>query len=138
MSKFKKNNSKSKKTIVKSKLDEDFAYKTVFLTAILSGIFLIISFLFNTQLITIFMVENTIWFYIDIVIKVLVILLFFLFGIISIGNYKELSGKPLDYKLVFLLFILSIIQSYRNLWVFGFTFLGLLVIIAYFYFIQEN
>ena len=138
MSKFKKNNSKSKNITVKSKLDENFAYKTVFLTAILSGIFLIISFLFNTQLITIFMVENTIWFYIDIVIKVLVILLFFLFGIISIGNYKELSGKPLDYKLVFLLFILSIIQSYRNLWVFGFTFLGLLVIIAYFYFIQEN
>ncbi|TFG17244.1 MAG: hypothetical protein EU531_03870 [Promethearchaeota archaeon] len=138
MSKFKKNNSKSKKTIVKSKLDESFAYKTVFLTAILSGIFLIISFLFNSQLITIFMVENTIWFYIDIVIKVLVILLFFLFSIISIGNYKELSGKPLDYKLVFLLFILSLIQSYRNLWVFGFTFLGLLVIIAYFYFIQEN
>jgi len=138
MSKFKKNNSKSKNITVKSKLDENFAYKTVFLTAILSGIFLIISFLFNTQLITIFMVENTIWFYIDIVIKVLVILLFFLFGIISIGNYKELSGKPIDYKLIFLLFILSLIQSYRNLWVFGFTFLGLLVIIAYFYFIQEN
>ncbi|TFG03635.1 MAG: hypothetical protein EU542_01580 [Promethearchaeota archaeon] len=137
MSKFKKNRSKLSNNVVKSKLDENFAYKTVLLTAILSGIFLFISLLFNAQIITIFMVENTIWFYIDIFIKVLIILLFFLFSIISIGNYKELSGKPLDFKLVFLLFILSLIQAFRNPWVFGFTFLGLLVIIAYFYFIQE-
>jgi len=137
MSKFKKNQVKSKNNTQKSKLDEFFAYKTVLLTAILSGIFLVISLLFNTQLITILMVENTIWFYIDILTKVLVILFFFLFGIISIGNYKELSGKPLDFKLVFLLFILSIVQAFRNLWVLGFSFIGLLVIIAYFYFIQE-
>ena len=137
MSKFKKNRTKSKRLSVKSKLDEDFAYKTVLITSVLSGIFLIISLLFNTQIITIFMVENTIWFYIDILIKVLVILLFFIFSIISIGNYKELSGKPLDYKLVFLLFLLSLIQAFRNSWVFGFSFVGLLVIIAYFYFIQE-
>jgi len=137
MSKFKKNRSKLSNNVVKSRLDENFAYKTVLLTAILSGIFLFISLLFNAQIITIFMVENTIWFYIDIFIKVLIILLFFLFSIISIGNYKELSGKPLDFKLVFLLFILSLIQAFRNPWVFGFTILGLLIIIAYFYFIQE-
>ena len=137
MSKFKKNQTESKKTIVKSKLDENFAYKTVLVSSFLSGIFLILSLFFNSQIITIFMIENTIWFYIDIIIKVSVILLFFLFSIISIGNYKELSGKPLDFKLIFLLFILSIIQTFRNSWVFGFTFLGLLVIIAYFYFIQE-
>lgn len=136
MSKFKKNNTRSKKSIVKSKLDEEFAYKSVLLTAIISGILLVISLLFNTQIITIFMIENTIWFYIDIIIKTLVILLFFLFGMISIGNYKELSGKPLDFKIVLLLFILSLIQAYRNSWVFGFTFFGLIVIIAYFYFVQ--
>ena len=137
MSKFKKNNTGSQKSVVKSKLDEKFAYKSVLLTAIISGMLLIISLLFNTQIITIFMIENTIWFYIDIIIKILVILLFFLFSIISIGNYKELSGKPLDFKIVFLLFILSLIQAYRNSWVFGFTFLGLIVIIAYFYFVQQ-
>ena len=137
MSKFKKNQTKSDKTIAKSKLDESFAYKSVVLTAILSGIFLILSLLFNTQIIAIFMIENTIWFYIDILIKVLVILLFFVFSIISIGNYKELSGKPLDFKLILLLFVLSIIQAFRNSWVFGFSFLGLLFIIAYFYFVQE-
>lgn len=137
MSKFKKNQTKSNKTNAKSEFDESFAYKTVVLTAILSGILLIISLLFNTQIIATFMVENTIWFYIDISIKVLVILLFFVFSIISIGNYKELSGKPMDFKLILLLFVLSIIQAFRNSWVFGFTFLGLLVIIAYFYFVQE-
>ena len=137
MSKFKKNGSKLKRSTNKSKLDENFAYKTVLVTAVFSGIFLFISLLFNTQIITIFMIENSIWFYVDIVIKVLVILLFFLFSIISIGNYKELSGKPLDFKIIFLLFILSIIQAYRNMWVFGFSFLGLIAIIAYFYFVQD-
>ncbi|MEJ2295645.1 MAG: hypothetical protein P8Y23_12885 [Candidatus Lokiarchaeota archaeon] len=137
MSKFKKNGSKLRKNTSKSKLDEKFAYKTVLVTAVFSGIFLFISVLFNTQIITLFMIENSIWFYVDIVIKVLVILLFFLFSIISIGNYKELSGKPLDFKIIFLLFILSLIQAYRNMWVFGFSFLGLIVIIAYFYFVQD-
>lgn len=137
MSKFKKDGSNLSKNTNKSKLDENFAYKTVLVTAVFSGIFLFISLLFNTQIITIFMIENSVWFYIDIVIKILVILLFFLFSIISIGNYKELSGKPLDFKIIFLLFILSLIQAYRNAWVFGFSFLGLIVIIAYFYFIQE-
>jgi hypothetical protein len=138
MSKFKKNNSISNKSNNESKVKEKFAFKTVVLTAILSGVLLIISILFNTQIITIFMVKNTIWNYFDIIIKVFVILFFFLFSLISIGNYKELSGKPLDFKIIILLFVLSLIQAYRNSWVFGFTFLGLIVIVAYLYFVQDN
>jgi hypothetical protein len=137
MSKFKKKKSKSKVVTDKSKLNEKFAYRSVLVTAILSGIFLVASLLFNTQIITIFMIKNTIWYYIDIIIKVLVLLLFFLFSLISIGNYKELSGKPLDFKIIILLFIITLIQAYRNSWVFGFTFIGLIILIAYFYFVQD-
>ncbi|TFF87078.1 MAG: hypothetical protein EU550_04120 [Promethearchaeota archaeon] len=137
MSKFKKKSSKSNRKSNNSKLEEDLAYKTVRLTAFLSGLFLFISLLFNTQIITIFMIENSVWIYIDIILKIMVILLFFLFSVISIGNYKELTGKPLDFKILLLLFLLSLLQAFRNSLVFGFTFLGLLVIIAYFYFVQE-
>ena len=138
MSKFKRDNSKSIKGNNDLKVNEKFAFKTVVLTAIISGVLLLISILFNTQMITIFMVKNTIWYYFDIIIKVCVILFFFLFSLISIGNYKELSGKPLDFKIIILLFILSLIQAYRNSWVFGFTFLGLIVIVIYLYFVQDN
>ena len=138
MSKFKRDNSKSIKGNNDLKVNEKFAFKTVVLTAIISGVLLLISILFNTQMITIFMIKNTIWYYFDIIIKVCVILFFFLFSLISIGNYKELSGKPLDFKIIILLFILSLIQAYRNSWVFGFTFLGLIVIVIYLYFVQDN
>jgi hypothetical protein len=137
MSKFKKDQLKSNKKTRKAKLDEDFAYKTVLLTAIFSGIILVLSLLFNAQIITIFMIENTFWYYIDILIKVLLIILFFLFSVISIGNYKELSGKPLGFSLVLLLFILSLIQAFGSAVVFGFSFIGLIILVTYFYFVQE-
>ncbi|GAG64796.1 unnamed protein product, partial [marine sediment metagenome] len=67
-----------------------------------------------------------------------VILFFFIFLTISIGNYKELTGKPLDFKFIALIFIFSLIQSFRDSIVFSFTLVGLLLIIVYLIFIQEN
>jgi hypothetical protein len=57
---------------------------------------------------------------------------------ISVGNYKELTGKPLGWKELLLLIILSLGQTLIDLWVFGFTFIGLLVMILYLYLIQES
>ena len=74
----------------------------------------------------------------DVLIKVATILLFFLFMMISVGNYKELTGKPLGWKELLLLIILSLGQALIDLWVFGFSFFGLLVIIFYLYLIQES
>ena len=73
----------------------------------------------------------------NVLIQVVTILLFFLFIMISVGNYKELTGKPLDWKELLLLIVLSLGQTLLNLWVFAFTFIGLFVIIIYLYLVQE-
>ena len=137
MSKIPKQQDKDQKLKEKYRFDEKFAYKTVIISAILGGIFYTLSLFFNTGFITIFMNKNIFWNFIDVLIKVIVILLFFLFMITSVGNYKELMGKPLNWKDLFLLFLLSIGQTILNIWVFTLTLFGLAVILIYFYIVQE-
>jgi len=137
MSKIPKPPEKELKTKKRYRSDEKFAYRSVILSAIIGGIFYLISLLFNLEIITIFMYQGILLNIIDISIKVLVIMLFFLFMIISIGNYKELIGKPLDWKELVLLILLSIGQTILNPWVFVFTLFVLAVIIVYLYLVQE-
>jgi hypothetical protein len=131
-----------KKTEIKSKSnyrsDDKFAYRSVIIAAILGGIFYVLSLVLNTELITIPVFgQRVIWNIIDISIKGIIIILFFLFMITSIGNYKELIGKPLDWKEILLLLILSLGQALLNLGVLIITLLGLIFIIVYLFLIQE-
>jgi hypothetical protein len=141
MSKFPKDQIKEQKLKIKRKSEDKFAYRTVIIACVFSIIFYIISLLFNVILvileISIFMNTNILFNLLDILIKVIIILLFFLFIMISVGNYKELTGKPLDWKEILLLIALSLGQTILNLWVFALTFIGLLVIVLYLYLIQE-
>lgn len=136
MSKIPKPPEKELKTKKRYRSDEKFAYRSVILSAIIGGIFYFISLLFNLEIIIIFMYQGILLNIIDISIKVLVIMLFFLFMITSIGNYKELIGKPLDWKELVLLILLSIGQTILNPWVFIFTLFGLIVILIYLYLVQ--
>lgn len=138
MSKIKKDSIKSESIKKKPIFIEKAAYRSVLLSSILGGIFLVLSIILNGEFIKIFTSDDLLWVSIDIVLKVLTILFFFFFMIISIGNYKELTGKPINFKIILLLFFLSLIQSFRNSIVFSFTLIGLLVIIVYLYVIQEN
>ncbi|MHA1913548.1 MAG: hypothetical protein ACW986_02300 [Promethearchaeota archaeon] len=117
--------------------DDKFAYRTVIITAVFGIIFYVISLLFNFEIIKFYVNGNTIFSIIDFLIKVAATLLFFLFMMISIGNFKELTGKPLDWKELLLLFILSIGQTLLDLWVFSLTFVGLIILLAYLYLVQE-
>jgi hypothetical protein len=137
MSKVPKQAEKEQKEIKKYRSDDRYAYRSVIISASLGGICYIISLLFNLELITIFMNQGIFWNIIDVSIKVVIILLFFLFMIISIGNYKELVGKPLDWKELLLLLVFSIGQTILNSWVFIFTSFGLVIILIYLYIIQE-
>lgn len=137
MSKIPKRQEKELKSKEKYRSDENFAYRSVIVSAILGGIFYIISLFFNTGIITIFMNRDMIWTFIDISVKVITILLFFLFMITSVGNYKELIGKPLNWRDLLLFFLLSIGQTILNIWVFIFTLFGLAVILIYLYIVQE-
>ena len=138
MSKFKKEPEMTSKKLKKSKSKEDFAYKTVVISAILGGFFLLLSLLFNGYIITIFMDIDVLFDIIDVSVKVGVILLFFFFAIISIGNYKELTGKPIEIREVVLIFFLSLAQSFLNPYVFLLTLVGLVVIIFYLFLVQDS
>ncbi|MFW9999918.1 MAG: hypothetical protein ACFE9Q_05580 [Candidatus Hodarchaeota archaeon] len=137
MSKIPKKREREQNLKEKYRYDEKFAYRSVIVSAVLGGIFFIISLFFNTGIITFFMNRDIFWTIIDITIKVIVILLFFLFMITSIGNYKELVGKPLNWRELLLLVLFSIGQTILNFWVFIFSFFGITVILIYFYMVQE-
>ncbi|MHA2282332.1 MAG: hypothetical protein ACXAC5_15930 [Promethearchaeota archaeon] len=137
MSKIPKVQTKDQKSKTKRKSEDKFAYRTVVISTALSLIFFLVSILFNTGIISIFTGISLIFDILDILIKVIAILLFFLFMMISIGNYKEMTGKPLSWKEFLLLFILSIGQTLLNYLVFIFTLIGLLLILIYLYLVQD-
>ena len=138
MSKVKKENDSIQNNKARPNLDERFAFRTVILSAVLSGVILIASVLFNGDIIKISMGDNILINFFNISFKVILILLFFVFIMISIGNYKELTGKPLDFKIVIILFIISLIQGFRNPLVVFFSFIGLICILIYMYLVQES
>jgi len=137
MSKIPKAQIKDQKSKTKRKSEDTFAYRTVTISTLLSLIFFVVSLLFNTGIISIFVDINLIFDIVNILIKGIAILLFFLFMMISIGNYKEMTGKPLGWKELLLLFILSLGQTLLNYVVFIFTLVGLLLILVYLYLVQE-
>lgn len=138
MSKIRKDTTKSESIKRKPKFTAKAAYRSVILSGILGGVFLVLSIMLNGEFIIIFTSDDLLFVSIDTVLKVLMILLFFFFMMISIGNYKELTGKPIDFKIILVIFFLSLIQSFKNTIVFSFTLIGLLVIVVYLYVVQEN
>jgi hypothetical protein len=138
MSKINKNSVKSQPTKKKEKLEEKFAYRSVILSAIFGGLFLAISILLNGEIIPLFLDDNPFLLALDVTIKVLVILIFNILILVSLGNYKELTGKPVDFKIIGLLFFFSLIQAFRDSMVFSFTLVSLLVIVLYLYLVQES
>ena len=142
MPKFKKE--AKKKSESKRIPEEKLILKSVKISAFFAGVFLVLSLFFN----------GTEWFFegiiikyvkkeayteiLDYMIKVSVIVLEFSFMIISLGNYKELTGKPVKLKEILFLFGLSLVQTIRSLIVFIFTLIALPIVIFYLYLIQEN
>jgi hypothetical protein len=138
MSKVPKDQIKEQKLKIKRRSDDKFAYRTVIISCIIGVVLYIISFLLNVEIIAIFKNDNILFSILDILIRIATILLFFLFMMISVGNFKELTGNPLSWKELILLFVLSLGQTLLNLLVFSLTFIGLIVIIIYFYLVQES
>ena len=138
MSKIRKDTAKSESIKRKPKFIEKAAYRSVILSGVLGGVFLVLSIMLNGEFINIFTSNDLLWVSIDTVLKVLIILFFYLFMTISIGNYRELTGKPIDFKIILLIFFFSLIQAFKNSIVFSFTLLGLLVIVVYLYIVQES
>lgn len=138
MPKFKKKPKKSSKSKRISDSDEKLILKSLKSSAVLAGIFITLSLFFNTEIIKYFMNRGIYWDILDVSIKVSLILLSFLFMMISLGNYKELTGKPVGLKEILLLVGLSLVQTMKNLYVFIFTLIGLGLLLIYLYLVQES
>ncbi|MFW9772579.1 MAG: hypothetical protein ACFFEO_17700 [Candidatus Thorarchaeota archaeon] len=137
MSKVPKDQIKEQKFKKKRRSDDKFAYRSVIISVVFAIIFFILSLLFNFEMIRFFIDKNIYFDILNYIIKTATPLLFFLFMMVSVGNFKELTGKPLDWKELLLIFILSLGQTLLNLWIFSFTFIGLIIIIIYLYLVQE-
>ena len=142
MTKFKKETKKKSKS--KKIPEEKLILKSVKISAIFAGFFLVLSLFFNGTewffegIITKYFEKEIYWEILDNTIKVSVIVLAFSFMMISLGNYKELTGKPIKSKEILFLFGLSLVQTIRSLIVFIFTLIALLLVIFYLYLIQES
>ena len=139
MPKFQKEPGKESKIREKQSFNEDFAFRSLIITTVVGVACFIISILVNVvEIYSILNIQNSFFDLIDLTIRISVVLLFFFFMMISLGNYKDLLGKPSNWKDLIFLFFLSILQTLRNTYVFGFTLLGLLILLFYLYLIQES
>jgi hypothetical protein len=137
MSNIPKQSEEKQKKTKRYRSDENFAYRSITISAILGCIFFIASILFNLEIVTILMDIDLLWTIIDVIIKVFVVLLFFLFITTSYANYKELVGKRLNWKELLLFIVLSIGQTLLNPSVFILTLIGIFIIVIYLFLIQE-
>ena len=148
MPKYKKDQKKSSKP---NNVSEDaFLLRSVRISAILGGIFLLLSLIFNgterffddlvIKLLPSIshLLQPDYWVVVDNAIKVSVILFAFFFMIISLGNYKEYIGKPIKIQEILILVGFSLLQTVRNLYVFAFTLMGLVLLLLYLYLVQES
>ncbi|MCP4762466.1 MAG: hypothetical protein GY870_11850 [archaeon] len=112
---------------------------------LIGAIFLIISFLFNRNILPFNIIENftvesiesgSIEDVLLIAIKSLSIILFFTFVIIGLANTQELIGKPLSLFEITIVSIISLIQSFPSINVFWISFGGILLILFYFWLVQ--
>ena len=140
MPKFEKENNLKLKSQKSQEFNQNLAYKSLIYTFFLGIIFFIVSILFNVAdiLALLALDQGLLLEILNSAIKVLTALGFFFFMLISIGNYKDLLGKPANWKDIAFLFCISLFQTVRNTIVFGLTLLGLILLILYFYIIQED
>lgn len=142
MPKFKKERKKESKS--KRIPDDKLILKSVKISVILAGVFLVLSLFFNGTewffegIIIKYVKKEIYWEILDYTIKTSVIVLEFFFMMISLGNYKELTGKPVKLKEILFLLGLSLIQTIRSLVVFILTLIGVFAILFYLYLIQES
>jgi len=148
MPKYKK---EQKGTSKSNKVSEDvFLLRSIRISAILGGVFLLLSLIFNGTerffdgiVVKIFpsishLLQPDYWVVVDNAIKVSVVLFTFFFMIISLGNYREYTGKPIKIQEILILIGFSLVQTVRNLYVFIFTLIGLGLLVFYLYLVQES
>ena len=124
-------------------------FKSSLVTYLIAAVFLIISFLFNGLVINGWVTlvdeaavkvgnnEGMPFIYIaDIIIKTISIIAFFFFSLISVANYRELSGYMMSWKELLVVIIIALFQATTSGLIFVICACGVAVVLTYMYFIQ--
>ena len=104
----------------------------------LAGVCFVVSVLFNAGILTFLMNQNIILDILDVSIKSISIILFFLFLCIAVGNIEEINGKVLGWKQLAVIAAISLLQSIRSGWVALISSIGVALVILYLWIIQEG
>jgi predicted neutral ceramidase superfamily lipid hydrolase len=117
--------------------EKQFMYVSALKTYPIMLICSVLSLILNLKILVIpdFTSETAMTF-LNIMIKVLLLLGFFFFGIIAFANIIELKGKVMTWRELIILMLLTLIQGIFDGWVILGCILGIIAIITYVYFIQ--
>jgi len=115
---------------------KQIVFSSAIKSLIVGGIFLVLSILFNGNVIAINPEQGTAIDILIILVKSVIILLFYTFVFLSVANSMELKGKPASMREIIIIAVLSLIQSILNSAVFWISLLGILVINLYFWIVQ--
>lgn len=121
-------------------------FSSTLITYGLAAIFLVLSFIFNGNLISGWVQKvaeatdeggaPTFIYIMDIIIKSFSVILFFFFNFISIGNIQEFRGYIMTWKEIIFLLLISLLQVSSNFTIFFITTIGITICVIYFYFLQ--
>ncbi|MHA1856574.1 MAG: hypothetical protein ACTSYY_11055 [Promethearchaeota archaeon] len=153
MPKIKKDKKSKEEKLKNLEISKAEAKRSMFsssiITYLIAAIFLVISFIFNGNLINVWVEKITnaqsvideggapsFIYVMDIIIKSFSVILFFFFTFISIGNFQEYRGYIMTWKEMLILLIITLLQVSTNFTIFLITFVGIILCITYFYFIQ--
>lgn len=112
-------------------------FSSSLITYMLAGVFLVFSILMNAKVLEIPNPDATTPLkVVDVLLRGGLIILFFFFMFVSMGNLKELRGYIMTWKEMLFLIIISLFQTITEGWALLTATLGIIIILVYFYFIQ--
>jgi hypothetical protein len=142
MPKIKKELSQAKQMqLAQQKMDRSMMkramFKATWITYLFAGICLVFSILLQLAVIDIPNPDDKTWLKVIIILlKGGLIILFFFFMFVSMGNMKELRGYIMTWKEMVFLLVISLFQTITDGYVLLVAVLGIIIVIAYFYFLQ--
>jgi uncharacterized membrane protein len=142
MPKIKKEESMQKqKESIEQKLDRTQLKQNMFISAIItfliSGIFLLFTMLFAFEVLEIENPDDSTGLKVlDVLLKGGLVILFFFFMFVSVGNMQELRGYIMTWKEMVIIIALALFPATTDGWVFLTSAIGVILIIIYFYLIQ--
>ncbi|MHA1731082.1 MAG: hypothetical protein ACTSU5_04030 [Promethearchaeota archaeon] len=132
----------AKKEVDKKKKQEElqnlkfFMFSTALKGYIVAGVFLVLSLLFNGQIVPLFTESSTALKVVNVLIKGGVITCFFLFIFVSFVNLRELRGKVSEWPDIVLLSVISILQGILDGWVVLTSTIGIVLLLVYVWLMQ--